>query len=82
MQQFLGYIFVVSESFKHVQKTPKSWEKVCFITIFHQKPGKTPLQACKPLNIDFFIPNLFQRIMDKSLEHFCPSWAFSHSSWH
>ena len=42
---FWGIFFVVSESFKVIQKTPKSWEKVCSITIFHQKPEKTRLQA-------------------------------------
>ena len=31
--------FVLSEFLKHVQKTPKSWKKVCSITIFHHNPG-------------------------------------------
>ena len=34
------YAFVSNEFLKHVQKTPKSWEKICSITIFHQNPKK------------------------------------------
>ena len=61
--------FVVSESFKHFEKTPKSWEKFFFsITIFHQKPEKTLLQARKPLRIDFFFPTPF------SNNHWQKSW--------
>ena len=37
--------FLSSEFLNHVQKTPKSWEKICSITIFHQDPEKTLLQA-------------------------------------
>ena len=48
--------FVSSEFLNHVQKTPKSWEKICSITIFHQDPEKTLLQAWKPLKIAFFLP--------------------------
>ena len=51
--------FVSSESLKHVQKTPKSWEKVCSITIFHQNPEKTLLQAWKTLKTAFFLPTSF-----------------------
>ena len=51
--------FVTSEFFKHVQKTPKSWKKVCSITIFHQKPEKTLLQAWKPLKIACFLSTSF-----------------------
>ena len=59
--------FVSSEFVKHVQKTPKRWEKVCSITIFHQKPEKTLLRLENPLNLPFFFPPLFQTIMVKSL---------------
>ena len=48
--------FLSSEFLNHVQKTPKSWEKICSITIFHQDPEKTLLQAWKPLKIAFFLP--------------------------
>ena len=48
--------FLASEFLNHVQKTPKSWEKICSITIFHQDPEKTLLQAWKPLKIAFFLP--------------------------
>ena len=51
--------FVSSEFLKHVQKTPKSWEKVCSITIFHQNPEKTLLQAWKTLKTAFFLPTSF-----------------------
>ena len=51
--------FLSSELLYHVQKTPKSWEKICSITIFHQDPEKTLLQAWKPLKIAFFLPTSF-----------------------
>ena len=51
--------FVSSEFLKHVQKTPKSWEKVSSITIFRQNPEKTLSQAWKPLKITFFLPTSF-----------------------
>ena len=51
--------FLSSEFLYHVQKTPKSWEKICSITIFHQDPEKTLLQAWKPLKIAFFLPTSF-----------------------
>ena len=51
--------FLSSEFLNHVQKTPKSWEKICSITIFHQDPEKTLLQAWKPLKIAFFLPTSF-----------------------
>ena len=51
--------FVSSEFLKHVQKTPKSWEKVCSITICHQNLEKTLLQAWKPLKMSFFLPTSF-----------------------
>ena len=47
--------FLSSEFLNHVQKTPKSWEKICSITIFHQDPEKTLLQAWKPLKIAFIL---------------------------
>ena len=52
-------LFVASEFLKHVQKTPKSWEKVCSITIFHQHPDKTLLQASKTLKPASFRPTSF-----------------------
>ena len=51
--------FVFSEFLKHVQKTPKSWEKVCSFTIFHQTLEKTLLQAGKTLKTAFFLPTSF-----------------------
>ena len=51
--------FVSSEFLKQVQKTPKSWEKVCSITISHQNPEKTLLQAWKTLKTAFFLPTSF-----------------------
>ena len=48
--------FVSSEFLNHVYKTPKIWEKICSITIFHQDPEKTLLQAWKLLKIAFFLP--------------------------
>ena len=51
--------FLSSEFLNHVQKTPKSWEKICSITIFHQDPEKTLLQAWKPLKIAFILPISF-----------------------
>ena len=47
--------FGVSESFKHVQKTPKSWKKVCSITIFYQEPEKTFLQSWNHSKLTFFV---------------------------
>ena len=72
--------FLSSEFLNHVQKTPKSWEKICSITIFHQDPEKTLLQAWKPLKIAFIIlPFSFQTIMDKSLGTLLHFWVFSNS---
>ena len=53
--------FVSIKFFKYVQKTPKSWEKVCSTTVYNlsSKPEKTLLQAWKPLKIDFFLPTSF-----------------------
>ena len=51
--------FVSSEFLKHVQKTPKSWEKICSITIFHQNPEKTLLQAWKTLKTAFVLSSSF-----------------------
>ena len=48
--------FVSSEFLNHVYKTPKIWEKICSITMFHQDPEKTLLQAWKLLKIAFFLP--------------------------
>ena len=67
--------FVSSESLKHVQKTPKSWEKVCSITIFHQNPEKHPYRLEKPSKLPFFFPPLFQTIMDKSLGTLLRFWG-------
>ena len=57
--------FISSKFFKHVQKTLKSWETICSITIFHQKPEKkkkTLLQAWKtPQNNCLFSSRLFFR---------------------
>ena len=51
--------FVFSEFLKHVQKTPKSWEKVCSIMMFHQHPEKTLFQASKTLKTASFRPTSF-----------------------
>ena len=51
--------FLASEFLNHVQKTPKSWEKICSITILHQDLEKTLLQAWKPLKIAFILPISF-----------------------
>ena len=51
--------FLSSEFLNHVQKTPKSWEKICSITILHQDLEKTLLQAWKPLKIAFILPISF-----------------------
>ena len=68
--------FVLSEFFKHVQKTRKSREKVCSFSIFHQKPEKTLLRDWKSFKIAFFLfPPLFQTIVDKSLETLLHFWG-------
>ena len=67
--------FVFSEFLKHVQKTPKSWEKVCSITIFHQNPEKHSYRLEKPSKLPFFFPPLFQTIMDKSLGTLLHFWG-------
>ena len=70
--------FVSSEFLKHVQKTPKSWEKICSITIFHQNPEKTLLQAWKTLKTAFVLSSSFsdnQSIMDKSLGTLSRFWG-------
>ena len=59
--QFLLYNIRFSEFLKHVQKTPKSWEKVCSITIFHQNPEKHSYRLEKPSKLPFFFPPLFQK---------------------
>ena len=56
---FWSILFESSEFLKHVKKTTKSWEKVWSITIFHQNPEKTLLQAWKTLKIAFFLPTSF-----------------------
>ena len=68
-------LFVASEFLKHVQKTPKSWEKVCSITIFHQNPEKHSYRLEKPSKLPFFFPPLFQTIMDKSLGTLLHFWG-------
>ena len=60
--------FVFSEFLKHVQKTPKSWEKVCSITIFHQNPEKHSCRPEKPSKLPFFLPTSFP---DTSESRFC-----------
>ena len=60
--------FVFSEFLKHVQKTPKSWEKVCSITIFHQNPEKHSCRPEKPSKLPFFLPTSFP---DMSESRFC-----------
>ena len=57
--QFLLYNIRFSEFLKHVQKTPKSWEKVCSITIFHQNPEKHSYRPEKPSKLPFFLPTSF-----------------------
>ena len=52
--------FVFSEFLKHVQKTPKSWGKVCLITVFHQNPEKHSYRLEKLSKLPFFFPPLFQ----------------------
>ena len=72
--------FASSEFLKHVQKTPKSWEKVCSITIFNLNREKTLLQAWKTLKTAFFSSHLFFRqSWTKALGHFCVLGAFSNS---
>ena len=73
--------FVLSKFLKHVQKTPKSWEKVCSITIFHQNPEKKHFYRFeKSSKLPFFSSHLFFRqSWKKALGHFCVSGAFSNS---
>ena len=70
-------IFVSSKVIKHVQKTAKSWEKVCLTTIFHQKARKKPFYKLE--NCLFFPHLFFRQSWTKVLEHFCISGAFSDS---
>ena len=51
--------FVASEFLKHVQKTPKSWEKLCSITIFHQNPEKHSYRLDKLSKLPLFLPPFF-----------------------
>ena len=67
--------FVLSEFFKHVQKTPKNWEKVCLTTISHQKPEKHFYRLENLSKLPFFFPRLFQTIMDKSLWTLLHFWG-------
>ena len=67
--------FLSSEFLNHLQKPPKSWEKICSITIFHQDPEKTLLQAWKLLKIAFILPISFSPIMDKSLGTLLHFWG-------
>ena len=78
---FWCILFVLSKFLKHVQKTPKSWEKVCSITIFHQNPEKNTFTGLKnPQNWLFFSSHLFFRqSWTKAFGHFCVSGAFSNS---
>ena len=69
--------FLSSEFLNNVQKTPKSWEKICSITIFHQDPEKTLLQAWKPLKIALYSSYVFFiQSWTKVLGHFCISGCF------
>ena len=67
--------FVSREFLNHVQKTPKSWGKICQITIFHQDPEKHFYRLEKPSKLPFFFPPLFQTIMDKSLGTLLRFWG-------
>ena len=72
--------FVSSEFLNHVQKTPKSWEKICSITIFHQDPEKNPFTGLGTPQNCLFSSHLFLRqSWTKVLGHFCISRAFSNS---
>ena len=72
--------FLSSEFLNHVQKTPKSWEKICSITIFHQNPEKNTFTGLKtPQNCLFSSHLFFWQSWTKVLGHFCISGAFSNS---
>ena len=68
--------FVLSEFFKHIQKTPKIWETICSITIFHQKPEKNTFTGLKTSQNCLFSSHLFFRIsVDKSLGALLRFWG-------
>ena len=72
--------FLSSEFLNHVQKTPKSWEKICSITIFHQDPEKNTFTGFgTPQNCLFSSHLFFRQSWTKVLGHFCISGAFSNS---
>ena len=69
--------FVSSKLLSQVQKTPKSWEKICSITIFHQNPEKNTFTGLKTPQNCLFSSHLFSRpSWTKVLEHFCISGRF------
>ena len=60
--------FLSSEFLNHLHKPPKSQEKICSITIFHQDPEKNTFTGLKtPQNCLIFFLCLFQTIMGKRL---------------
>lgn len=77
--------FISSKFFKHVQKTLKSWETICSITIFHQKPEKKKKKHFyrleKPLKIIafFLLASFSENIMDKSFGTLWHFWGASNS---
>ena len=71
--------FLSSKFLNHVQKTPKNWEKICSITIFHQDPEKHFNRPENPSKLPLFFQSLFQTIMNKSLGTLLHFWVFSNS---
>ena len=70
--------FVSSEFLNHDQKNPKSWEKICSITIFHQDPPKNTFTGLKtPQNCLFSSHLIFRQSWTKVLGHFCIFGTFS-----
>ena len=68
--------FVSNEFLKHVQKTPKSWEKFCLITIFHRNPQKNFYRLEKLSKLPFCSHLFFRQSWTKVLRHFRVSGAF------
>ena len=70
--------FVSNEFFKHFQKTPKSWEKVCSITVVHQKPKKNTFTDLKtPQNCLFSSSSFSDNHEQKSWDTFAFPGRFS-----
>ena len=70
--------FVSREFLNHVQKTPKSWEMICSITIFDQDPEKNTFTGLGTPQNYLVSSHLFLRqSWTKVLGHFCISGRFS-----